>query len=167
MPGSLQFTNNSGGTSSLLRIGDRWTIRISGAPNSPVVVVGGKNGAMDSMAMGATDAAGNFELAGTITADQVGSWFEQWSVGGQPVGQFAFTIPPAVTAPAIGAVPQTSPTAAVSPRDYVEPCGIMPCPPDPSSVAQVALRTASSIPTWGWLVAAGVGAFVLFGGRRR
>jgi hypothetical protein len=144
--GQLSFSTSRGGTS--LQVGDTWTIRITGAtPGSPVTVVGGKNGARDSNVMGSTDGSGNFSLSGTLTADQVGTWSESWSVGGASSGSFSFTV--AAGAPATtpdgkviinsGGVQQTASSSAASSFDF------------------------SSIPWWGW-AAAGVAALVVLKG---
>jgi len=91
---SLKFTNLTSGNSGVLKIGDRWQIVISNAArNAPVSVTGGQNGAHDTTPMGSTDSSGNWTSNGQITADQIGSWTEAWTVGGQPVGQFSFSVP--------------------------------------------------------------------------
>ncbi len=106
----LKFTNLTSGNASQLKVGDRWQIQITGAiPNGAVTVTGGQNGAHDTTPMGNADSLGNWTSNGQITADQIGSWTEAWTVGGQPVGQFAFTVAPA-NAP--GSTPSTSTTPA-------------------------------------------------------
>jgi hypothetical protein len=103
-PSSLKFTNLSSGNASTLKVGERWQIQITGAArNAPVSVTGGQNGAHDTTPMGSSDASGNWSSNGQITADQIGSWSEAWTVGGQPVGQFSFTVVPATTATGSGA----------------------------------------------------------------
>jgi hypothetical protein len=92
--GSISFQNLSSGNGSVLKVGDHWRITISGAtPNAPVSVSGGMNGTSATNAMGSTDANGNFSLTGTISADEVGSWAEQWYVGSQLSGSIYFTVP--------------------------------------------------------------------------
>jgi hypothetical protein len=94
-PSSLNFTNLTSGNASTLKVGDRWQIQITGAiPNGAVSVTGGQNGAHDTTPMGNADANGNWTSNGQITAAQIGSWTEAWTVGGQPVGQFQFTVVP-------------------------------------------------------------------------
>lgn len=89
----LSFANSRGG--NILYPGDTWTVSIAGgAPNSQVVVQGGKNGATGSNVMGNTDGGGNFSLSGTLTPDTVGSWSETWSVGGTVAGSFSFVVQP-------------------------------------------------------------------------
>ena len=93
-PSSIKFTNLTSGNSGVLNVGDRWQIQISNAArNAPVSVTGGQNGAHDTTPMGSSDSNGNWTSNGQITADQIGSWTEAWTVGGQPVGQFSFTVP--------------------------------------------------------------------------
>ena len=94
VPSSLVFTNLTSGNAAVLKVGDRWQIVITGAArNAPVSVTGGQNGAHDTTPMGSTDSNGAWKSNGQITADQVGSWVEAWTVGGQPVGTFSFTVP--------------------------------------------------------------------------
>lgn len=93
-PGTLAFATSRGG--SLLYPGDTWTVSIRGAsPNLTVSVEGGKDGASAQTVMGATDPDGNFNLSGTISADQVGNWQETWYVSSQRAGSFSFTVQPA------------------------------------------------------------------------
>jgi hypothetical protein len=95
-PSSVKFTNLTSGNSGVLNVGDRWQIQISNAArNAPVSVTGGQNGATATTPMGSSDSSGNWTSNGQITADQIGSWTEAWSVGGQPVGQFSFVVNPA------------------------------------------------------------------------
>jgi hypothetical protein len=94
VPSSIKFTNLTSGNAAVLNVGDRWQIQISNAAkNAPVSVTGGQNGAHDTTPMGSTDSNGGWTSNGQITADQIGSWTEAWTVGGQPVGNFAFTVP--------------------------------------------------------------------------
>jgi len=99
--GALQFsfTNLTSGDNSNFRVGDRWEVRISGAaPNSPVSVNGGLNGANVLTQMGSTDAAGRFILNGQMEQGQVGNWSEAWRVNNQIVQSFTFRVLPAGTA---------------------------------------------------------------------
>jgi hypothetical protein len=142
----------SGG--SQLRVGDVWTVSISGAPpNAPVTVIATQNGLSGGVtAMGATDANGNFSKTGTMTADTLGSWAETWAVGSAPVGVISFTV---VAAP----IPPTPPSNPP------------PTPPPPVVIPKVTAPPTtsgfdfSSIPVWGWAIAAGVGV-LLIGGRK-
>lgn len=143
----------SGG--SQLRVGDAWSISISGAPpNAPVTVVAAQNNVSGGATqMGATDANGNFSKIGTMTADTLGSWSETWAVGSVPVATISFTV---LASPA----PPTPPTPPSNPP---------PISPPPIVVPKVTAPTTgfdfSSIPVWGWALAAGIGV-LLIGGRR-
>lgn len=139
---SVTFTNLSRGDNQTLHIGDQWRIAVQGPPSQPVTVTGGKDGARDVTPMGSTDATGAFQLSGSIGADQVGSWYEQWQVGGQDAGGFSFTV-----------------IADPAPPPHTEPPAFAPPPPAPN-VAPVAF------PSWLLLTAAGIGALLLFGGRK-
>ena len=98
-PGAAQFsfTNLTSGNNSSFNVGDRWQIQISGAaPNSPVAVRGGQNGANVTSTMGTTDSTGSWSYNGQMTQAQVGPWSETWTVGGAQVGpSFSFTVNPA------------------------------------------------------------------------
>lgn len=141
---SIRF---SGG--SAIKVGDSWTIAITGAqPNAPVlaVVSGPKNFPYQA---GVTDQSGNFTLTGTATPDQVGDWSEVWSAGGQTVGTVRFT----VLAPA----GSSSPAAGSSSSGAVAPV---------SSLDVGAVLSESSffgIPNWALAVVA-VGAVFFVGG---
>jgi hypothetical protein len=78
--------SRSGG---VLQPGDTWTVSITGgSPNTVVSVTNnGKSGTV-----GKTDANGNFTLAGSVLANQVGSYTESWFVGGTPAGTFSFSV---------------------------------------------------------------------------
>jgi hypothetical protein len=139
----VSFQNSRG--SSALYPGDTWSISITGgAPNSPVVVTGGKNGVHDSVQMGTTDSLGKFSLSGTITSDQVGTWNESWTVGGDSAGSFSFSV---AQGSATG-TPQGAPV--LTPSLHLPTVGGF---------------DLSSIPWWGWLAGIGGGLYLL-GGRR-
>jgi hypothetical protein len=147
--GNVTFTTSRGGNT--LQGGDTWLVAITGAsPNSPVTVSGTMpSGAFFGTPKGSTDANGNFSVAGSIDPGQIGAWSETWAVGGVPSGSFAFTVaPPSLVAttgaPASGGTPASAGAVASS-----------------GTVTSV---TASSIPWWVWLVAAG-GAVFMFGGK--
>jgi hypothetical protein len=133
------------------QVGDGWSVLITGgAPNSPVTV--SVNGGA-SQNYGNTDASGNFTTSGTFTADQVGKYTEQWSVGGQSAGAFSFTVSaaPGSSAPAGGSQPASAGSSSSGAA---------------ASATAVTLGgfDLSAIPVWGWIAAAGVG-FLLLGGK--
>jgi hypothetical protein len=149
--GQLTFTSSRGGTA--LQVGDTWMVAITGAsPNSPVTASGSMPGSSFSgTAMGSTDSNGNFSKSGQVGTGEIGSWSEQWAVGGAPSGAFSFSVsaaPPYVSS----SVPPTVRT---------------PVPTSPLLVALPGGFDLSSIPWWGWLAAGGVALFAFGGGRGR
>lgn len=154
----LSFNTSRGG--STVYAGDTWTITITGAPpNQPVSVLGvHPDGGSATQGYGNTDGSGNFKLAGTITPDMTGNWQETWTVGGQQAGSFSFTVatpqaqqqqaptPPQAPAPVAQTMQQLAQSAATLP-------------------ASASSFSFSSIPWWGWGIAA-VGGFMLLGGRK-
>ena len=114
--GTLRLTNLTSGNASSFQVGDKWQISITGAsPNKPVIVTGTQNGKTSTTPMGTTDASGNWAITGTMDASTVGSWSEQWSVGGVVIGQLSFTVGAAASSSGSGsgagggaATPQTT-----------------------------------------------------------
>lgn len=164
---SFSFAQTSGSGYPNFHVGDSWQLVVRGDPNQPVYVFGGKDGANTTNLMGKTDASGVFTLTGTMTADQIGNWFEQWIVGGnliggtvvqgQVAGQFSFTVLPAQQTP-----PTTQPT---------QPTTTQPTPTSPAFVNTVLNASGLQIAGYDvpWWAVAGVGAGLLFflSGRRR
>jgi hypothetical protein len=97
-PSSFAFTNLTSGDNSNFKVGDRWEIRIQGAPNSPVSMNGGRNGENKDFPMGSTDGAGKFTANGQMTAGEIGNWSEAWRVNNQIVASFTFRVLPAGSA---------------------------------------------------------------------
>jgi hypothetical protein len=149
--GHVTFTSSRG--SNALQVGDSWLVSITGAtPNAPVTV----NAGGSTTQMGTTDANGNFSLSGTARTQDIGPWNELWSVGGLNSGAFQFTISaPASGSTAAGAA-AGSPAAGTS-TSAGSAAGAS------SSSTVIGGFDLSSIPTWGWLAAAGVAAFFMFG----
>jgi hypothetical protein len=144
--GHVTFTSSRG--SNALQVGDTWLVSITGAtPNAPVTATVGSS----TSPMGTTDSSGNFSLAGTARSQDVGTWNESWSVGGAPSGSFGFTVSAPVAAAAASATPQTAGTSTGSAAGAS------------SSSTVIGGFDLSTIPTWGWLAAAGVAAFFMFG----
>lgn len=92
--GGVQFVNLTSGNAQALAVGDQWKLTVTGLANTPVTVIGGKNGANDSVRMGETNGAGVWTATGTATAAEIGSWVEAWKVGNTPVGTVSFTVAP-------------------------------------------------------------------------
>lgn len=81
-PVTVTFTNTTSGNASQLRIGDHWTLQITGPPNALVVVAGnGPPGVLAPFDLGYTDAAGNFVYTGIADASSIGAWEETYKVG--------------------------------------------------------------------------------------
>jgi hypothetical protein len=148
--GHVTFTSSRG--SNALQVGDTWLVSITGAtPNSPVSV----NAGGSTTQMGTTDANGNFSLSGTARTQDIGPWNELWSVGGLNSGAFQFTISaPASGSTAAGAAAGSSPAGSSTSGSAAGAS---------SSSTVIGGFDLSSIPTWGWLAAAGVAAFFMFG----
>ena len=156
-PRSVRMVNLTRGGSSF-QVGDNYRLTVQGDPNKPVAGSATQNGKSlgSSQQYGSTDASGSFVLDGGMTADTVGSWAEQWSVGGVPVGSLSFQV---AAAPVSGSRTTSS--------------------GDNSTLATVALPSSLdfltnpvslfgfNVPVW-LLAAGGIGAVVLFsGGKRR
>ena len=173
---ALSFRTSRGG-STALQPGDTWTISIAGAPPlTPVTVTGNTAGNLTNSVttpMGTTDAAGNFSLSGSITADQAGAWSESWQVGGRTVGSFSFTVtvPVPAAAPAAPAGPAAVPTGPGSPP--VSPYYLGPSPPPAAGAGTpqdmtgttAAGAAAAQVPTWVWIAGAALVGVMLFKGK--
>ena len=88
----LRFVNTTTGNASLLRVGDSWTLEVSGPPNSDVLSVGGPAGQRNRTVLGRTNSAGAWNTSGRMTAAEIGTWVQDFSVGGVAVGQLAFVV---------------------------------------------------------------------------
>lgn len=141
--GRLSFTSSRGGSS--LYVGDTWLISITGAsPNSPVTVSGsGPGGPFGSTPMGSTDSSGNFSKSGSVGTGEIGSWVEQWAVGGASSGSILFTVAALSGAKTPGTSAGDGAKIPATGFDF------------------------SKIPWWGWAGAAGVALFAFGGGRGR
>lgn len=158
----LHFLSSTG-NAARFNVGDYWTVNIQGgAPNSPVTAVGGMNGAKNVTVMGSTDASGSFSLQGQMTADQIGSWQEQWNVGNAAAGFVAFTVNPAGSTSAV--VPPNKQAPPVVTPPVVTPPVVTP----PATTGTFDLGTFLTesvfmgIPNW--ILLAGVGGVVLLMG---
>lgn len=81
------------GSVSTFQIGDKFRLSVNNAkPNAPVSVATSQNGAGSSSTYGNTDANGSFEVSGTMAAEHLGAWSEQWTVGGGNAGTIAFSV---------------------------------------------------------------------------
>jgi len=90
---SANIVNNTSGSASAFRIGDAFTVTVTGPPNSPVTVSGTQNGsAFGPISQGTTNANGVLVITGTMPEQNVGPWVEHWSVGGANAGSISFTV---------------------------------------------------------------------------
>jgi hypothetical protein len=92
VPASFSFVNNTTGNRSLLRVGDRWTLSVTGPPNTDVVIVGGSGGRADRTVMGRTNAAGVWSTSGSPGPAEIGNWVQQISVGAASAGTLSFQV---------------------------------------------------------------------------
>jgi len=77
-------------------VGDTFQVTVTGAANQPVTLTGSQNGVDFGTAnVGSTDGNGNFTLSGVEGPDAVGSWIENWFIGGVLVATFSFIVAPA------------------------------------------------------------------------
>lgn len=146
----LIFRNVTTGNAQTVRVGDAWKVEITGAaPNAPVAVTGGKDGATSTTPMGSTDGTGRYALNGTSGQDGIGIWAETWFVGGASVGSFSFTV--------------VAPTAGT--QQPPPPGGQQTTPPPATKDGpnvNAMFETLKSIPWWVWVAG---GAFWSWRGR--
>ena len=158
------FTTPNGQTP---QVGDPWSISIRGAaPNAQVIVTQTINGgAPKSGIFGNADGSGNFAASGTFTPDTVGSWTESWSVGGTPAGSFNFQVVVPIPPPSGGNPPASKTPPSTPPPSTVPPTVLTGGGVPAGGGLNLGGFNFSSVPTWGWVAVAGVGAVLLFGGR--
>ncbi len=167
--GTLSFTTSSGSTS--LRVGDTWTVKITGAsPNAAVAVSGSMPGStFEFTRMGVTDGNGNFTKSGTVGVGDIGAWQESWYVnaggraGNALAGSVSFTVSPVLAANGGAGAGSGSGSGAGSGSGSGSGDG---------SGSSFHLPTVGgfdlgSVPWWGWAAAAGVGFLALGGNRGR
>lgn len=155
--GQLSFTTSRGGNA--LQVGDTWLVAITGAtPNSPVTVSGSMpGGSFSGTSMGSTDSNGNFSKSGSVGTGEIGSWSEQWAVGGVSSGSVSFTV---------SAVPAAAPRS-VAPAPGVQTAGGTAVLVPTGGATLPGGFDLSKIPMWGWAVAAGAALLAFGGGRGR
>lgn len=168
---ALSFSNGTRSRdNSTFQPGDLWFISISGAtPNSPVTISGsGPNGNFTNSQVGSTDSNGNFASSAMIGPNDIGNWAEQWYVGGQEVGTVNFTVfpVPSVTVPTATNLPTVQPQNLPS-LPIVQSSGEIPAGAFQEAMTPVTASSfISAIPWWGWAAGLGLGAYLMFGGRR-
>jgi hypothetical protein len=99
IPATVQLVNLSRPSAGLaFQVGDRFAVRISGAPNSTVSDVATQNGSTSTTVHGQTDASGHFAVEATLGPEHIGNWTETWKVGSTtaaPVLSFSVAAAPA------------------------------------------------------------------------
>jgi hypothetical protein len=95
---SMSITT-SGGNQGILDVGDSYTVVLAGqAANAPVSITAQQVGSTpQTVGLGTTDGNGNFTSTGSVTANHVGSWIENWFVGGAQIGSWSFQVYPTGT----------------------------------------------------------------------
>ena len=90
---SVSIANNSGGSNAAFRVGDTFTVTVTGAPNTTVTMAAVYNGqSQGTTTLGTTNAQGVFSLSNTMPSSNVGTWQENWFVGPTLVGNLTFTV---------------------------------------------------------------------------
>lgn len=89
---SLSFSNTTTGNRSVLRVGDAWTLSVTGAPNSDVLAIGGPGGRRDQTVMGRTNSSGVWTTSGRMSAAEIGDWSQEYLVGGRSAGSINFEV---------------------------------------------------------------------------
>jgi phage tail protein X len=90
---SLTFINNTTGNISQLKVGDQWTITVTGPAGSPVYATDSKGNKTLMGTISGTSGTGTLVLGGKVTGDQVGQWTESWTVGSVALpGTVAFNV---------------------------------------------------------------------------
>lgn len=152
-----------------LRVGDAWTLRVSGSPNSAVTGAARQDGRdMGSTGYGSTDSQGLLVIRGTMGAEHVGTWVEKWTVNGM-TADLTFTVQPAATSGGSGGVgcPQVLKTCADGSTVGYDPaikdrCVYLPCPEKTGDFDFSALASNPYV----WVAAAAGVGFLFLGGRR-
>src|SRR5579864_5546992 len=130
------------GSDTQYQVGDSWQITITGKPGAAVTgsaSQGAQN--LGTTAFGNLNGAGQMVLTGTMTAAQVGTWVEGWTVAGNPPST---TITFTVAAAPAGAPAGTgagSGTGSGVPAGSAAPAGI-------TLPGGFTLPDLSSIPSW-------------------
>jgi hypothetical protein len=165
---TLQNTSRPG---QQFQVGDSWTLSITGMANSPVTDTASQNGvSLGTTPYGSTDSNGRFSLSGSMGSGTVGTWMEQWSVGGVPGPVLNFTVSAAPAAAAPAPASQTQPAAAGT--SSTSSSGTTSAPQCLSFFSQFGIPDPcfGSFPIGVTTIAAGVAALILlssfFGGRR-
>lgn len=140
---SVQIQNTTRPGSANFQVGDSWQITISGPANAPVASSATQNGnSLGTTPFGSTNANGQMVLTGVMGTAQIGSWVENWTVGGQSAGSLVFSVTTAGASTGGGTTQITTGT----------------------DVTSIITGAASGVPSWVWWGAAALaGVFVVKG----
>lgn len=178
---SLENTSRPG---QAMTVGDNWTLRISGTPNSDVKASAQFNGAGGDgeTNFGKTDSQGLLTIRGQFKAAEVGQWRQKWTVNGMSASH-SFTVMPKQTQTAVDGGPERIMCPQVAKRcadgsvvgydpAISDRCVYLPCPEsrdekkrdgDGNGGLDIDLSGLVKNPMV-WVAAAG--ALLLLGGRR-
>jgi hypothetical protein len=95
LPGThARITNiNRPGAPGKFRVGDPWQITIEAPAGTAIYAVATHNRVqLGQASFGIVPAAGVLVLTGAMTADQIGSWQENWYAGTHFISQIVFTV---------------------------------------------------------------------------
>ena len=172
---SVTIQNLTTGNNSQFNVGDQWRLTITGPANSPVTGSSNHNGQSNAAApFGSTNASGVAVLTGSMAADTVGTWSEQWFVAGQPAGSLSFTVAAAAPAPSGSQQQQTNTGGGSGSTGQQQQQqqqqtggggGSSTTSLNLSSLSNQASLAGFSLPLWGWLAIAGVGIYAVSRGK--
>ncbi len=137
------------GSDTQYQVGDSWQISITGTPGAAVsgsASQGGQN--LGTTAFGNLNQSGQMVLTGTMTAGQVGTWVEGWTIAGNAP---SITLSFSVVAPA-GASAGGAGTSTAS--------GV-PAGSAAGAASGFTLPDLSGIPTWAYYAAGGLVLFMM------
>lgn len=128
------------------QVGDSWVIRLAGTPGASISVSARQDGRdLGTTDYGALDSSGQFTKSGQFSADTAGAWFQRWKAAGLSA-DLSFTVLPKPSSPN-----QQEQTVSSAP---------------PPLTGGAAARGAFDLSNPLLLGALGVGALLLFGGRK-
>ena len=155
------------------QVGDRWRVTVHADPNLKVGVDAGSDKLATSHAdYGSTNAGGIFTLEGSMGAGEIGNWREIWMAGGvaaSPVLTFAVTAAPAAgnqSSGGSGQQQQQQQTGQQQQQQQQEESIPLDSMGADSSIWSIGGFDLSSIPTWGWVAAAGAALYLMTKGSK-
>lgn len=151
-PSAVMKNLSRPGSDTQYQIGDQWSITIKGTPGAAVSGSASQNGTnLGTSAFGNLSQQGQMVLTGTMTAGQVGTWVEGWTIAGNPPSitlSFSVAAAPAGASAGTGqGVPAGTATAPGSSAGFTLPSFTLP--------------DLSSIPSWAYYAAGGLVLFMM------